>query len=160
MPADPSHFSVYDDMINKIIAVANGTDPSGFYGDDLLVECSMSQEDNITRCIATEFFSNHNWRADPTSLLTLRIKASVSSDPCSAERLQFSHPTKVAQRLSDGRRFILESISTKNRMKPKFHSGRGEDRKPDTMVSDDREWDNLVDFYLWLDLYRKEIALA
>lgn len=156
--ADPAEFSAYGEMFAKMAEDACGP-VAMVYGDDLLVDYAISHGDEVTRCIATEFFTNHKWDIDPTTLLTLRVKARISPQPCDDEALRFSHPTKAVRRMSDGKKFYLQSITTTNDIEVKFFQGGGEDREPDTLVSADRTWDNLVDFFLWLEIYRREILL-
>lgn len=159
---DPFAYSFWKEITSKMNRVANGKDSfAGDYGDDILVECALSHQGEITRCIFTEFFSNHNWSLDPTSLLTLIFKINVLDGYCDTDTVRFAHPTKSTLQFSNDMHFFIQSITTDNEIKPKFScsNGRGESKKPDMLVPENREWDNLIDFNDWVDVYRGEIDL-
>lgn len=154
---DIARFSLYDDMFEAVAETR-------FYGDsqrnpDMFVEYSIKANDNCTRYMAVEFFSNHSWALDPVTVLVLSIKAELLEEPCNPDDARFTHPTKTVYDKMDKSRCFLKSITTKNNMKNKFSSGRGEDKAPDTLVSADRAWDNAVDFRNWLSTYYQEISL-
>ena len=152
---DVAGFEVYDRLCGKLEQMAR----SCWYGDDIFVEYSISSNGGCARYCATEFYSNHNWNADPANLLVVRFGAEVSSEKCSARDVQFSHPTKTTERKSNHERFLIDSLAMANDIETKFSSGRGEDRHPNESVSADRVMDNLVDFDMWVEMHRKEIEL-
>ena len=129
------------------------------YGDDIFVEYSIRSDEGVARYCATEFYSNHNWNADPANLFVMRFCGEVTPGECSLRDVQFSHPTKVTERRADLERFLVDALAMANDVKVKFFRDRGEGRKPDETVSADRILDNLVDYNKWLEMYRKEIQL-
>lgn len=157
VPVDISEFEVCDCLCSKLEHSAEGDDYG--YPNDVFVEYSICSDELVARCCATEFYSNHCWNWDPANLLVLRFCAEIASDECTQRDVQFSHPTKVTRRKADGERFLVDSMVMTNAVKTKFTSGRGDDKRPDEAVSADRVMDNLVDFYSWVDMHRKEIEL-
>ena len=152
---DVAEFEVYDRLYGKLEQMAR----SWAYGDGVFVEYSISSDEGCGRYCATEFYSNHNWDADPANLLVVRFGAEVSQKACSARDVQFSHPTKTTERKADHKRFLADSLTMANDIETKFSSGKGEDRHPDESVSADRTMDNPVDFDMWVEMHRKEIEL-
>lgn len=152
---DIAEFEVYDRLYDKLEHMAR----SWAYGDGIFVEYSISSDEGVARYCATEFYSNHNWDADPANLLVVRFDAEVSSEKCSARDVQFSHPTKATERKSDHERFLVDSLVMVNDIETRFSSGIGEDKHPDESVSADRTMDNLIDFDMWVEMHRKEIEL-
>ena len=152
---DVAEFEVYNRLYGKLEHAAR----SWAYGDDIFVEYSISSDESVARYCATEFYSNHNWDADPANLLVVRFGAEASPKACSARDVQFSHPTKTTERKSDHKRFLVDSLTMANDIETKFSSGRGEDKHPDESVSANRTMDNPVDFDMWVDMHRKEIEL-
>lgn len=154
---DIARFSLYDDMFE---AVAE----SGFYGDsrrnpNMFIEYSIKADDNYTRYMAIEFFSNHCWALDPVTVLVLSIKAELLEEPCDPDDARFAHPTKTVYDKMGKSHCFLKSITTKNNMESKFSFGIGENKVPDMLVSADRTWDNVADFRNWLSTYYQEISL-
>ena len=153
--ADIAEFEVYDRLYGKLERV--GCDYS--YGDEIFVEYSISSDEGVARYCATEFYSNHNWDADPANLFVMRLCGEVSSAECSQEDVRFAHPTKTTERKADHERFLIDALTMTNDVEVKFFTGRGEDKRPDETVSADRVLDNPVDFDMWVEMYRQEIQL-
>jgi len=152
---DVAEFEVYDRLYGKLEHTAR----NWAYGDDVFVEYSISSDERSARYCATEFYSNHNWDADPANLLVVRFDAEVSPERCSARDVQFSHPTKTTERKSDHERFLVDSLTMVNDIETKFSCGIGEDKHPDESVSANHIMDNLIDFVMWVEMHRKEIEL-
>ena len=154
-PADIAEYDVYDRLRGKLESMARDY----LYGDDVFVEYSISSDDGVSRYFATEFYSNHNWNSDPANLLVVRFCAEITAAEHAQDDARFSHPTKMTVRKADREHYLVESLVMANDVETKFTSGRGGEARPDTTVSADREMDNLVDFYMWAEMHRKEIEL-
>ena len=154
-PVDIADFEVYDRLYGKLERMARDY----CYGDDIFVEYSICSDEGVARYCATEFYSNHNWNADPANLFVMRFFGQIAPGECSPRDVQFSHPTKATERKADRERFLVDALVMTNDVRVKFYSGRGEERHPDETVSADRVLDSFVDFDMWVEMYRKEVQL-
>lgn len=154
---DIADFEVCDRLCGYLEHVAE--DGGYGYPCDVFIEYSIRCSSRIVRYCVTEFYSNHSWNRDPANLLAIRFSAEISLGECSRKDVRCAHPAKSTMRKTDGERFLVDSPIMTNDVKTKFHTGRGEDRRPDEAVSADRIMDSPVDFTSWVDMHRKEIEL-
>lgn len=153
---DAADFEVYDRMIDSLVS----TNQSQSYGDGCCIEYSIFADDYEYRYFVIHFFSNHNWNADPQNLLNIRFSAELLSGSCSKESVRFVHPSKVTTRKSDGAECLVETIVMNNEgVRVKFRNSKTkEPSKAD--ASESRNYDNPVDYTMWVDLYHQEIRMA
>lgn len=157
-PVDIAEYEVYDRLRGSLARAAWIGDCG--YGDDVFVEYSMSSDEGYARYCATEFYSNHEWDADPANLLVARFCAEVSQGGCGKEEVSRSHPAKATYRKADRERFLVDGMAMENDVEVKFMTGWGEqDRRPDEIVSADRRMGSPVDFEKWVRMHRTEIGL-
>ena len=157
VPVDIAEFEVYSRLRDKLEHTAE--DGGYGYPNDVFVEYSVSSEEGSARYCATEFYSNHNWNADPANLLVVRFSAEIVPGMCSQKDVQFAHPTKATSRNVNGERFMVNSLAMANDIETRFHTVSDDDERPDEAVSAARIMDNLIDFNSWVDMHRKEIEL-
>lgn len=156
-PVDPSEFTTYEQIFSKMHETS--TTRSFGYDDDIFVECCIRHDDVATRYLFIELFSNHNWGLDPSSLVEVKVRAEFVPDICDFDTMRFAHPTKNIRR-SNGVPYFLKSITTENAVEPKFKVGKNrEDEHTDNTIAANRIWDNVIDFYVWLDILLGEIEL-
>ena len=153
---DVGDYEVYDRMIRDL----NRIGKEQLYGDAYSIEYSIVSDDHEHRYYLTHFFSNHNWNLDPQNLLNICFTAEVLSGSADRDSVRFHHPSKVTTQSSDGAEYLVEAIRMDNRdVSVKFvNSDTKEPSKGD--AAGPRNYDNPVDFAMWVDVYYQEIRMA
>ena len=155
---DSAEFEIYD----RLMKILYDSGAEEHYGDAFCIEYSIVYAYQEYRYYLMYFFSNHNWEADPSSILNVCVTTTIVPGIFDREKVRFTHPSKKTYCKEDGKEYIMVLMTMDNDVSVKFVS-KGKDKSEKQTKGDvagNRAYDNLIDFSVWLSAFHQEIRMA
>ncbi len=145
-PVKPGDYDACDEIMKRLEINSRG------YGDDRVIKYEVGSENDSACYFVMESYYNHCWYHDPAGILTVRLHAELSEEPCRPEDIRFAHPSKYTRNRLTGKPALIRSI----RMDCSEVEGAGYIKR----IRKNQVFDNLSDLSAWLYFYHQDIRLA
>ena len=155
---DSAKFEIYD----RLMKILYDSGAEEHYGDAFCIEYSIIYARREYRYYLMYFFSNHNWKSDPSNILNVCVTTTIIPGINDSKDVRFTHPSKKTYCKEDGKEYLMVCMTMDNDVSVKFVSvGEDNSRKQtEGDVAGNRVYDNLIDFSVWLSAFHQEIGMA